>query len=373
MAFFGKGEQKATKTAAETTKKNSLTTILHGAGDSEAEITIKSDQSLKSEKITKTAIKKILDTSKWGAGKYTVTCVYSGEETGEETHEVDVTEKDGNLEITIVQDEAETTMLEEEVSSSSEPSVTEDKDENASKEEELINAEVESTEELDSDADTSQEEEKLIQEQAQKEQEEKERKEREAEEAAEEERLEAERAEAERIEAERQVAERIAKQQEEARKRAREDGAGLASVVVPRSSDAITASVEVLSERMLKLAAEEEEFIIPLQEKVDQMSLKDYAGMKKKMFESESYIQEKAEKYIKCNTELNSITDLEMEDPSQAALLLLSFENLKHVMSNVRVLQAVFPNMDERTIRTMNPKSFGLTGKWDDAYDGEIL
>ena len=187
----------------------------------------------------------------------------------------------------------------------------------------------------------------------------------------------------ERLRKEAEERERRRLEQEEARKRAEaerkereteakrlklEKEIGITTTLKPRSKEAVATCFENVNSRLIALQDEEVEYIIPLKESVDKMSFRDYAALKKETFEKDDYISSKVDMYIEATTGKSGIADLELSDPEQAALLLLSFENLKHVMSNLRVLQAVFPNMDERVIRAMNPKNFGLKGKWDDPY-----
>lgn len=375
MGILNKGKQDTTKAAPVSTKKNHVEMSLKDSSGSSAEVKIDSDSSLKSEKVYRKAIEKIMSQTNWINGDYTFICKFSGSETGHEVHNVTIIKKGDTYDISFQPDEEATTMLEAELLPNKQKEAQEEEFVTADSTEDIEDSEEASTGEVDRTEESPGSEDMKAEEEAKREAEEAEaeriaREAREAEEAQEarERELQLER---ERMEAERRERERL--EREEARRREREDGAGLASVIKPRSREAITSSVSVLSDRVLNIAREEEEYIIPLEKLVGELTLKDYAKLKKRMFDSESFVQERINKYIMCNTDFNSLTELELEDPSKAALLLLSFENLCHVMSNLRVLQAVFPDMEERTIRTMSPKSFGLQGKWDDPYEGKVL
>lgn len=358
MSIFSKNQQNTNSNAQP--KKNHLKVILKDSSNTSAEVKIDSDSSLKSEKVYKKAVEKIMAQTGWVNGDYTLICEFSGEETGHDVNGITVVKNGDSYDITFQKDEEATTLLEAELASKKPEEVMPEPEEEfvESDNTDDIEEEPESTggstnleDACDEDTDEEDGQEEIPEEESKG--------------GNDDDELD------DVTEPEKEVG-YIPKYPATPVSRAnheKEDTEALATVVRPRSSEDITFVTSSLSERVLALAEEEENYIIPLESLVNSMSFKDYAALKNRTYGSEKVLRDKVNAFICRNTSFGSISEMELQDPNQAAFMLLSFENLPHVMSNLRVLLAVFPDMEERTVRTMNPKSFGLKGKWDDPYE----
>lgn len=384
--MFGKNKKNESQSQLQNKKNFLRVTLTNKATDTTAEVTTGSDNSMRSKNTVKVVVNNMITKTNWGSGKYKVACSFSGEETGYDEYDITATVNGDNVDIVFDEDEPTvqervesfeeaveedeeqaTTMLEEadEVTDSQEESSTEEGNEESY--ESYKDYEESSSSEDDYEEEVEEEDEETPEQAAAREENERIRRE-------EAERIRKEQEERARIKAERE-AEQKRREAEKAEREAEqkrlklEKEIGIATTLKPRSKEAIATCFEEVNQRLLALSDEETEVIIPLKERVDNMSFKDYVELKRETFSKDEFIPTKVDRYIEATMGMESIADLELEDPEQAALLLLSFENLKHVMSNLRVLQAVFPGMDERMIRAMNPKNFGLKGKWDDPYE----
>ena len=361
-------------------KKNLVhVTLLNKATGVSADVTTGSNNDLRDENTIRLVVDNMLTKTKWGAGEYKVACTFTGEIEGYKEYELEVAVTPKGNAITFKNKEPKESKVTEPEEEEEATTMLEDGDTPEEVEEE--NTEVEESPEEEESLDTEDknpyedydedEEEPYDDELEEDDEEAKAIAEKEEQERLERLRKEAEERERRRLEQEeaRKRAEAERKEREAEAKRLKlEKEIGITTTLKPRSKEAVATCFENVNSRLIALQDEEVEYIIPLKESVDKMSFRDYAALKKETFEKDDYISSKVDMYIEATTGKSGIADLELSDPEQAALLLLSFENLKHVMSNLRVLLAVFTNMDERVIRAMNPKNFGLKGKWDDPY-----
>lgn len=376
-------------------KKNLLQVKLtNKATGTSAEVTTGSNNDMRSKETVKVVVVSMLSKTKWGSGEYKAACTYTGEIQGYEEYDLTATVNGADTSIEFHEkaptqptepvaeaedDEPATTMLEDpSVEPEKEPSTVLEETSSGDVDEDTFDT---SSNDLEDDTypdddeednpysdDDYEEDDNYTSEQLAH-AEERERLERL-------EREEAERQERQRVEQEEKKRKREAEamaREAEARRVKLEKEIGITTTLKPRSQEEIATCFEGLNQRLLELQDEEVTYILPLKVNVECMSLRDYALLKRDTFGKDATIASKVDRYIQATEGFEGgIAELELDDPEQAALLLLSFDNLKHVMSNVRVLKAVFPDMDERMIRAMNPKNFGLKGKWDDPYEGNI-
>lgn len=139
----------------------------------------------------------------------------------------------------------------------------------------------------------------------------------------------------------------------------------------PRSESEIKEIMGKVAERLGNLTGLELSEVSTVEERIKTITKEDYIAKRKELYDSGKPLVRLlnaivADLYSKYG--IDTFEELEKQNINRAITLLLLFDASKYVMTNLKVMRAVFPNLDEEILSHINPEIFGVSGTWDDPY-----
>lgn len=139
----------------------------------------------------------------------------------------------------------------------------------------------------------------------------------------------------------------------------------------PRSESEIKEIMGKVAERLGNLTGLELSEVTTVEERIKTITKEDYIAKRKELYDSGKPLVRLlnaivADLYSKYG--IDTFEELEKQNINRAITLLLLFDASKYVMTNLKVMRAVFPNLDEEILSHINPEIFGVSGTWDDPY-----